>query len=278
MSLGSSDGSDSALYASFINRARELGTTVTPIDSAGDAQRQSAQLAEIAQQQPQAIAIQPLDAPATQATMQRAAAAGVHVFGFGESLAYDELEMLVYENTLAEGELSARYIGQKLGGHGTVALVGSIKTPLAELRIEAASRVFRDELPNLTMLPREDVDVTSVLTTETKAGQRLGASLLAAHPDLAAAWCVNDAVAAGVGEAARTTGRSIVVTGIGGTEQGVSGVEGGQITATWDPRLDQVGANAAEDAINILQGRTPKWQLPQRVTSDPVRRERASNA
>jgi len=258
------------VYDAFVKSAQGLGMDVEVAGSINDPDEQVRQIDRFVGNRVDAIVIDPAgdwDVPGE--AVKRAAAAGIKIVGLDEFLDYEAMKVLAYDATAEEGRQSADFIGKQLGGHGTVLLAGTVQTRSNELRFAAATSWLATKYPGITVAERRNVNHGNILQSDAQGGRTLALQLLSDHPDADAIWCVNDAVAAGVGAGVLETGKHVLVTGIGGTDEGMEYLRAGEISAIWDARPRTLAAAAARATRDLLDGNIPEWQLPKRVMVEP---------
>jgi ribose transport system substrate-binding protein len=104
----------------------------------------------------------------------------------------------------------------------------------------------------------------NVNDTATTA-QPIVQSMLTKYPDTQAIWCYNDPSALGAGAVVKSSGKSvwsgsskgIIVEGANGSNDAAAGIKQGVITATWDPRADQMGLLSVELLAKKIKGQAP---------------------
>ena len=89
-------------------------------------------------------------------------------------------------------------------------------------------------------------------------GQTAGGALLTAHPDADAFYSFDGDLALGVGQAARTAGKTVAVYGVGAGPGDIQGLKDGVITGIFDQDGYQNGLQAAVLLSQIKSGKTPK--------------------
>ena len=97
--------------------------------------------------------------------------------------------------------------------------------------------------------------------------------LLQAHPDIKWIWTTNDNEALGVGLAAKSQGKDVVIIGMNGTPEAVNAVKTGMIAATWDSNQNLMGSIVAANCFQWLAtGKAPAARLVPftRITKDNV--------
>ena len=176
----------------------------------------------------------------------------------------DNVELQAYASARDLGATSARWLGQKLGGKGSVVIVGTFPVLVLETRIKGAMETFANEFPDI-QVTREESQQNSA-----QGGRTLGEQLLAKYPNLSAVWAVDDVLGAGVGAAVKAAGRNVVVTGLNGDQDGIQAIQQDQMVATWQVDSVQTGIEAANMAMRILNGEVAPTELPLKYVAQPI--------
>ena len=254
-----------AIYEGFVYRSQQLGMDVKANDANDDVNKQISDIDYFVGQKMDAIIIQQVGDPtAFRGALERAHQAGVHLFSFDEFPGQDNVELQAYASARDLGATSARWLGQKLGGKGSVVIVGTFPVLVLETRIKGAMETFANEFPDI-QVTREDSQQNSA-----QGGRTLGEQLLAKYPNLSAVWAVDDVLGAGVGAAVKAAGRNVVVTGLNGDQDGIQAIQQDQMVATWQVDSVQTGIEAANMAMRILNGEVAPTELPLKYVAQPI--------
>jgi ABC-type sugar transport system substrate-binding protein len=254
-----------AVYEGFVYRAQQLGMDVKSNDANDDVNKQISDIDYFIGQKVDAIIIQQVGDPtAFRGALERAHQAGIHLFSFDEFPGQDNVELQSYASARDLGVTSAQWLGQRLGGKGSLVIVGTFPVLVLETRIKGAQETFASQFPDV-QVTREDSQQNSA-----QGGRTLGEQLLAKYPNLSAVWAVDDVLAAGVGAAVKAAGRNVVVTGLNGDQDGIQAIQQDQMVATWQVDSVQTGIEAANMAHRILNGEVAASELPLKYISQPV--------
>jgi ribose transport system substrate-binding protein len=157
------------------------------------------------------------------------------------------------------GTKSAEYMGAKLGGKGTVAVmntpsVGSVNTE----RVGGFKKVMAEKFPGIKL-----VDVTSS-GYSMEDGLKMGTDMLVAYPKLDAVFSTDDEPSVGILHAIKEARRADIkiVSGGGGTQTYFNTIGKSDLTlftATYSPSMIK---DAVQAAYDILQGKAvPKDKI-----------------
>lgn len=157
-------------------------------------------------------------------------------------------------NNTGMGEEAAKYLGEKLGGKGTIAVQnvpssGSVSTE----RVNGFKKVMSEKYPNIKL-----VDITTADFTQ-QAGLKTGTDMLTAQAKLDAIFSIDDESSQGFLQAVKDAKRTDVkyISGGGGAQDYYKKIESETqpecFTATYSPSM--IG-DAVEEAYKIVKGET----------------------
>ncbi len=167
----------------------------------------------------------------------------------------------VVSDSVAAGSLAAQFIIDKLKDKPGTHEVGMILLHTGSVVGEDRDRGFREEMakyPNFKIVSELDGNDTA------EGGFRAAKDQLAAFPNIAAIFGTNGGTALGAARALQTTGRKagvdgVIVIGIDGTQPELDAIKKGELTATIGQNFYGLGKTAAKLTLDLIQGRTPKW-------------------
>jgi ribose transport system substrate-binding protein len=254
-----------AVYEGFVYRAQQLGMDVKANDANDDVNKQISDIDYFIGQKVDAIIIQQVGDPtAFRGALERAHQANIHLFSFDEFPGQENVELQAYASAHDLGVTSAQWLGQRIGGKGSLVIVGTFPVLVLETRIKGAQETLASQFPDV-QVTREDSQQNSA-----QGGRTLGEQLMAKYPNLSAVWAVDDVLAAGVGAAVKAAGRNVVVTGLNGDQDGIQAIQQDQMAATWQVDSVQTGIEAANMAHRVLNGEASASELPLKYISQPV--------
>jgi ribose transport system substrate-binding protein len=152
-------------------------------------------------------------------------------------------------NDFAAGRLAGAKMASLLRGGGTVALIGGLPESVnSRRRLNGFERGIRGT--GVRVAVRVDADY--VRATAEAAAERI----LHTHPRLSGFFAVNDLMALGVADAARTAGRAgeIPIIGVDGIPEALDAVRDGSISATVSQYPYVMGQMAVEACIAAARG------------------------
>lgn len=147
------------------------------------------------------------------------------------------------------GELAAKFISEKIGGKGKVAIVvGMPKAFAARQRTEGFETWIKENTPNIEIVEKQNAD------WDRSKSKELAEIWIKKHDDLKAIFCNNDTMALGVQEAINESGKEIIVVGVDGTSEAYDSIRKGELDATIDSFPIYKGQIAIEVTLRILAG------------------------
>lgn len=219
--------------------AASLGATVIVTDAGHDVAKQISDVEDMLQQGIDILLLNPTDSAGVEAAVQAAKAQGVIVVAVDAS-ANGPVDTFVGSKNRDAGYLSCKYLGEKLGGNGEVAILDGIPVVPILQRVEGCKAAL------------EEFEGITLVTTQNGRQDRsvaLGVveNMIQSHPNLAGIFSVNDGGAMGALAAIQGSGRDIKLTSVDGAPEAVEAIAQGSAfieTTAQFPR-DQVRVGLA---------------------------------
>jgi ribose transport system substrate-binding protein len=168
-----------------VKRLTGLGMTINfqIFDANGDTATQIAQIQTMIDQKYDICLLIAGSATALDQVVEKANAAGVIVVNWDCLVTTDKLTAKVFEDQEKWGEITAKWLVDKLGGKGNIlAINGPAGISVSEARWSGAKKVF-DANPDIKIVGTANIEYNEApALTELQ-------SLLAAHPDVNGIWC-----------------------------------------------------------------------------------------
>jgi len=153
------------------------------------------------------------------------------------------------------GYREARYLFDKMGGKGKIVVIeGTPKAPTNRERLRGYKRALA-ESPDIQVLGSE---IGNYLQPDAKQAME---KLLQEHPQIDAVLSANDSMSLGALEALKEAGRTATVMSINGILPAVKKVESGEMLATVDFNMFNIGCTATRAAVRQLKHES----LPEKV-------------
>lgn len=234
--------------------AKQQGVQIQFEDAQGDVVRQLNQVEGFLNQKVDAVIVLPVDTSAT-ANITRAAVAAktplVYVNRHPDERTLPKGVVTVASNDIEAGQLQMRFLAEKLGGKGTVAIImGDLAQNATHDRTEGAKQVLKD-FPSITVVEQQSAE------WQRNKGMDLTSNWLLAGTQFDAIVANNDEMAIGAGMALQQAGKAkgeVAIVGIDGLPDGLAAVKRGLLAASvfQDPKAQ--AAKAVESAIKMIKG------------------------
>lgn len=234
--------------------AKQQGVKIQFEDAQGDVVRQLNQVEGFLNQKVDAVIVLPVDTSAT-ANITRAAVAAktplVYVNRHPDERTLPKGVVTVASNDIEAGQLQMRYLAEKLGGKGSVAIImGDLAQNATHDRTEGAKQVLK-EFPGIKVVEQQSAE------WQRNKGMDLTSNWLLAGTQFDAIVANNDEMAIGAGMALQQAGKAkgeVAIVGIDGLPDGLAAVKRGLLAASvfQDPKAQ--AAKAVESAIKMIKG------------------------
>ncbi|MFI1000656.1 substrate-binding domain-containing protein [Streptomyces galbus] len=230
--------------------AKKRGVDLTVTDAQNDASQQANQLQNFTSSGLGAIIVNPVDSDAAGPSVRAADKAKIPVIAVDRGVNKAHVDALVASDNVAGGELAARTVAEKLGGHGRIVILqGQAGTSAARERAEGFAKGLK-AYPGIQVVAQQPADF------DRTKGLDVMSNLLQAHPDVQGVIAANDEMALGAIKAlGAKAGTSVQVVGFDGTPDGLKAVEQGTLYASVAQQPSQLGRIAVDNALRALDGK-----------------------
>ena len=234
--------------------AKQHGVQIQFEDAQGDVVRQLNQVEGFLNQKVDAVIVLPVDTSAT-ANMTRAAVAAktplVYVNRHPDERTLPKGVVTVASNDIEAGQLQMRFLAEKLGGKGNVAIImGDLAQNATHDRTEGAKQVLKD-FPGIKVVEQQSAE------WQRSKGMDLTSNWLLAGTQFDAIVANNDEMAIGAAMALQQAGKAkgeIAIVGIDGLPDGLAAIKRGLLAASvfQDPKAQ--ATKGVESAIKMIKG------------------------
>ncbi|WP_122456532.1 sugar ABC transporter substrate-binding protein [Pseudomonas viridiflava] len=234
--------------------SRQEGVQIQFEDAQGDVVRQLNQVQGFLNQKVDAVIVLPVDTSAT-ASMTRAAVAAkiplVYVNRHPDERKLPTGVVTVASNDIEAGQLQMRYLAEKLGGKGTLAIImGDLAQNATHDRTEGVKQILKD-YPNIKVVEQQSAE------WQRSKGMDLTSNWLLAGSRFDAIIANNDEMAIGAAMALQQAGKAkgeVAIVGIDGLPDGLAAIKRGMLVASvfQDPKAQ--AASAMQSAIKMIKG------------------------
>ncbi|MGW7420547.1 ABC transporter permease/substrate-binding protein [Streptomyces sp. NPDC054813] len=228
--------------------AKKQGVDLTVTDAQNDASQQANQLQNFTSSGLGAIIVNPVDSDAASNSVKSADKAGIPVIAVDRGVNNAKTDALVASDNVAGGELAAKTIGDRLGGHGKIVILqGQAGTSAARERAQGFANGLK-AYPGIQVVAQQPADF------DRTKGLDVMSNLLQAHPDVQGVIAANDEMALGAIKALGSkAGKSVSVVGFDGTPDGLTAVKNGTLYASVAQQPSQLGKIAVDNALKAIQ-------------------------
>ncbi|TKJ57488.1 sugar ABC transporter substrate-binding protein [Pseudomonas viridiflava] len=234
--------------------ARQENVQIQFEDAQGDVVRQLNQVQGFLNQKVDAVIVLPVDTSAT-ASMTRAAVAAkiplVYVNRHPDERKLPTGVVTVASNDIEAGQLQMRYLAEKLGGKGALAIImGDLAQNATHDRTEGVKQILKD-YPNIKVVEQQSAE------WQRSKGMDLTSNWLLAGSRFDAIIANNDEMAIGAAMALQQAGKAkgeVAIVGIDGLPDGLAAIKRGMLVASvfQDPKAQ--AASAMQSAIKMIKG------------------------
>ena len=199
--------------------------------------------------------INPTDSDAVSNAIRIANRSKIPVLTLDRGASRGEVVSHIASDNVVGGEMAGHFIEAKIGSDAKVIqLEGIAGTSAARERGEGFMNAVKGSKMQLLASQPADFDRTK--------GLNVMENLLAANPDVQAVFAQNDEMALGALRAIQASGKSVMIVGFDGTDDGIAAVERGQLAATVAQQPDMIGAIGIETADKMLKGEKVEAYIP----------------
>ncbi|CRM12617.1 sugar ABC transporter substrate-binding protein [Pseudomonas sp. Wu6] len=223
-------------------------------DAQGDVVRQLNQVEGFLNQNVDAVIVLPVDTAAT-ANITRAAVASntplVYVNRHPDERTLPKGVVTVASNDIEAGQLQMRYLAEKLGGKGNVAIImGDLAQNATRDRTEGARQVLK-EFPGIRIVEQQSAE------WQRSKAMDLTSNWLLAGTQFDAIVANNDEMAIGAAMALQQAGKAkgeVAIVGIDGLPDGLAAIRRGVLSASvfQDPKAQ--ATQAVQAAVRMIKG------------------------
>lgn len=237
-------------------------------DAESQSDKQASQLDSFVAQGVDAVIISPVDADALASAVKTVVDAGIPVVTCSADVTGDQGQIWVGSSNENGGEIEMKYVAEKLGGKGKIAVLRGPLGAFAEQGRFAGYEAALKDYPDIEIV----FDQTG--NWQREEAMALIENLLTTGTELDAIVCQNDGMALGALEAVKAAGKKdqITITGIDAIVDALDSIKAGELDATCFQDAIGQGTNALDMAIKAARGeKIERMDIPfELVTKDNV--------
>lgn len=236
-------------------KAQELGYRLIVLDSQNDPSKELANVEDLLVRGVKAILINPTDSDAVANAIRLANNSNIPLMTLDRGASHGKVVSHIASDNVAGGKLAAEFIAQHLGADAKVIqLEGIAGTSAARERGKGFSEGATEH--KLTILASQPADF------DRTKGLNVLENLLISNSNANAVFAQNDEMALGAVRAAQAAGKSLLIVGFDGTEEGIAMVKRKRLAATIAQQPELIGALGVESADKLLKGQTVEAYIP----------------
>ncbi|MGL4711594.1 MAG: ribose ABC transporter substrate-binding protein RbsB [Shewanella sp.] len=236
-------------------KAQELGYRLIVLDSQNDPSKELANVEDLVVRGVKAILINPTDSDAVANAIRLANNSNIPLMTLDRGANHGNVVSHIASDNVAGGKLAAEFIAQRLGADAKVIqLEGIAGTSAARERGKGFSQGAVEH--KLTILASQPADF------DRTKGLNVLENLLISNRNANAVFAQNDEMALGAVRAAQAAGKSLLIVGFDGTEEGIAMVKRKRLAATIAQQPELIGALGVESADKLLKGQMVEAYIP----------------
>ncbi|MGI2098214.1 ribose ABC transporter substrate-binding protein RbsB [Shewanella glacialipiscicola] len=236
-------------------KAQELGYRLIVLDSQNDPSKELANVEDLVVRGVKAILINPTDSDAVANAIRLANSSNIPVMTLDRGANNGKTVSHIASDNMAGGKLAAEFIFQRLGADAKVIQLEGIAGTSAARERGEGFKLGAIEY-KLTILASQPADF------DRTKGLNVLENLLISNRDANAVFAQNDEMALGAVRAAQAAGKSLLIVGFDGTEEGIAMVKRKRLAATIAQQPELIGALGVESADKLLKGQTVEAFIP----------------
>lgn len=237
------------------SKAKELGYELLVLDSQNDPAKELANVEDVTVRGAKVLLINPTDSDAVGNAIAVANGKKLPVITLDRAANKGEVVAHIASDNAAGGEMAGNFLADKLGKEAKIIqLEGIAGTSAARERGAGFAKAAQAHGFKVLASQPADFDRTK--------GLNVMENLLTAQPEVQGVFAQNDEMALGALRALQAAGKTVVLVGFDGTDDGVAAVKGGKMAATIAQQPEQIGAIGVETAAKVLKGEAVEKSIP----------------
>ncbi|MCF8482716.1 MAG: ribose ABC transporter substrate-binding protein RbsB [Rhodospirillum sp.] len=229
-------------------KAKDLGYDLLVLDSQNDPAKELANVEDVINKDIKVLLINPTDSDAVRTAARAANRAEIPVVTLDRAANGAKVVSHIASDNVAGGKMAGELIVSLLPDGGKVIeLQGVPGTSAARDRGEGFHAVV-DGAKGIEVVASQPADF------DRTKGLNVMENLLQGNPDVNAVFAHNDEMALGAIKAIEAAGKTVLVVGFDGTDDGVAAVNAGSMVATVAQQADRIGSMGIETADKIVKG------------------------
>ncbi|WP_229591760.1 ribose ABC transporter substrate-binding protein RbsB [Pseudodesulfovibrio sediminis] len=238
-----------------VKQAGDMGYEIIVLDSQNDPAKELANVEDLIVRGVKAVLINPTDSDAVSNAIRLINKADIPVLTLDRGASRGTVASHIASDNVAGGEMAGNYMAEKLGkGAMVIQLEGLAGTSAARDRGAGFAKAV--EANGFKVLASQPADF------DRTKGLNVMENMLASHGDVQGVFAQNDEMALGAIRALKAAGKSVVVVGFDGTDDGVAAVKRGDMAGTIAQQPALIGSLGVQTADKVLKGEKVEAYIP----------------
>jgi len=222
--------------------------TLYLLDGQADIAKQISQAEDLIAKQVDVIILNPQDADGSAQVLDLAAKANIPVIEVNTETTRTDYVSYVGSNDVEAGEIMGRFVTEKLGGKGKIAIL--------EGEMGQSAQLLRYEGLKNTILKESGIEVLSTLSAGWQRDKAMSITedWLSKYSDIDAIICENDDMAMGALQAAESQNKKLIIIGVDAIPDALKAVKEGRLSATVLQDANGQATTAVDVAVKVAKG------------------------
>lgn len=238
-------------------KATENNVNLILVDAGDDSAKQASDIEDLISKNVSVLIVNPVDSDAAAPAVKDAIEKGIKVISVDRVVNGVDVDCQIASDNVAGAKIATEYLIELVGNGAKVAEIQGVPGTSATI----------DRGEGFHQAADASLDVVSSQTANFNRaeGMTVMENILQSNPDVQGVFAHNDEMALGAVEAISSAGKDIKVVGFDATDDAVTAVKEGKMSATVAQKPDQMGATAVESAIKLANGETVEKEIPVEV-------------
>ena len=235
--------------------AKKLNVKLAVVNASDDSAKQSNDIEDLIAKKVSVIIVNPVDSDAIAPVIKDALKANIPVIALDRAVNGVEVTSQIISDNVEGATMAAKYLVELVGKDSKVAeLIG----------IPGASATI-DRGKGFHLVADKELSVVAIQSANFNRAQGLSfmENILQANPDIKGVFAHNDEMALGALEAIGN--RNIVIVGFDATDDAMSAIKEGKMSATIAQQPELMGSVAVQNALKIINGEKIEKNIPVEV-------------
>jgi len=237
-------------------KAKELGYEIVILDSQNDATKERTNVEDLVQQGISVLIINPTDSDSVATSIKVAQDKKIPVITVDRAANGVDVALHIASDNVAGGKMAAQFILEKLGNKGNIVELQGIPGASATRDRGNGFHSVVDSVKDVKVVASQSADF------DRQKGLNVMENIIQAVPKFDAVFAHNDEMALGAIKALKAANKKVIVVGFDGTQDAVTAIKNGEMTATIAQQPDLMGSLAVENAVKLIKGENVPKQIP----------------